>query len=110
MMTDTHDRIAGIVQRLHDAQVTIDRDAANDALDAPRRWFSLDITLTRARAGELLPEGYEFTERDFASQSVGRLLQDAEALTRPLPVDGPGVSVLVVELLELIREARGLGY
>ena len=41
------------------------------------------------------------------------LLTEAEELTRPLPLHRPDLvhgSQLVVDLCDLIREARGLGY
>ena len=91
-------------------------DAA--AADSPLHDLGLGVYLAHSRASALLPDDYELPEdvdllADLEERTPLQLLTEAEELTRPLPLHRPDLvhgSQLVVDLCDLIREARGLGY
>jgi len=108
---DTWDRLGSITQ-LHRAATQVWEQAAPDsALQS----LGLGVYLVQAQASALLPAGYPLPDpnpEDLEEQSALQLLAAAEELTRPLPVHRPDLvysSQLVIDLCDLIREARDLG-
>jgi hypothetical protein len=107
------ERLAVITQLLQHAaaDVWIHADQANPAY--PLRSLGLGVHLAQAQASALLPADYEFPAVDFGGRSPLQLLTAAEELTRRLPLHSPdlaGGSKLAIDLCDLIREARELGY
>jgi hypothetical protein len=113
----TRDRLGSIAQLLHHAATQVWRDAAEAAPASPLHDLGLGVYLAHSQASALLPDDYELRDvdplPDLEERTPLQLLTEAEELTRPLPlreadlVHGPQ---LVVNLCDLIREARGLGY
>ena len=113
----TWDRLGSIAQLLHQAAAQAWSDAAEAAPDSPLHDLGLGVYLAHSRASALLPDDYELPDHDedaeLEERSPLQLLTEAEELTRPLPLHRPDLvhgSQLVVDLCDLIREARGLGY
>ena len=112
----TWNRLGSIVQLLHQAatQVWIDAD---ETAASPLEDFGLGVYLVHSRASALLPGDYELPDvappPDLEERTPLQLLIEAEKLTWPLPLHRPDLihsSQLVVDLCDLIREARSLGY
>lgn len=116
MHTRTHDdawdRLGSITQLLHQAATRVWEGAEPDS---PLQSLGLGVYLVQAQTSSLLPEDYQLPDadqEDLEGQSALRLLMAAEELTRPLPTHRPDLvisSQLVVDLCDLIREARDLG-
>ena len=112
----TWDRIASITQLLHQAATQVWTDADAAAADSPLHDLGLGVYLAHSQASALLPEDYELPDLEvdeLEERTPLQLLTEAEELTRPLPLHRPDLihgSQLVVDLCDLIREARGLGY
>ena len=113
----TWDRLGSIAQLLHQAATQVWSDADEAAPDSPLHDLGLGVYLAHSQASALLPDDYELPDVDDAPDLEERtplqLLTEAEELTRPLPLHQPDLvhgSQLVVDLCDLIREARGLGY
>lgn len=113
----TWDRLGSIAQLLHQAAAQVWNDADEAAPDSPLHDLGLGVYLAHSQASALLPDDYELPDVDPLPDLEGRtplqLLTEAEELTRPLPLHQPDLvhgSQLVVDLCDLIREARGLGY
>ena len=113
----TWDRLGSITQLLHRAAVQVWSDADEAAPDSPLHDLGLGVYLAHSQASALLPDDYELLDVDEAAELEERtplqLLTEAEELTRPLPLHQADLvhgSQLVVDLCDLIREARGLGY
>jgi hypothetical protein len=117
---ETWDRLGAVAQLLHTAALEVWRRADAQTPDSPLHALGLGVYLARAQATALLPADYEIPERDvdhevdeLEEQGALQLLASAEELTRPLPTHRPylvGVCDLVLDLCDLIREARSLGY
>jgi hypothetical protein len=117
---ETWDRLGVVARLLHAAALEVWSRADAQAPDSPLHALGLGVYLAQAQATALLPADYEISERDvdpdvdeLEEQGALRLLASAEELTRPLPTHRPdlvGIADLVVDLCDLIREARGLGY
>jgi hypothetical protein len=117
---ETWDRLGAVARLLHAAALEVWSRADAQAPDSPLHALGLGVYLARAQATALLPADYEIPERDvdanvdeLEEQGALQLLVSAEELTRPLPRHRPdlvGVADLVVDLCDLIREARSLGY
>lgn len=109
---DIWDRLGSITQLLHRAAARVWDDARPDS---PLQSLGLGVYLAQAQASALFPKGYQLPGldiEDLESQSALQLLVRAEELTRPLPShrhDLGNSSQLVVDLCDLIREARDLG-
>lgn len=109
---DTWDRLGSIAQLLHQAATRAWEGAEPDS---PLQSLGLGVYLAQAQASSLLPEDYrlpDVDQEDLEGQSALQLLTAAEELTRPLPAHRPDLvnsSQLVVDLCDLIREARDLG-
>ena len=113
----TSDRLGSIALLLHQAATQVWSDADRSAADSPLHDLGLGVYLAHSQASALLPDDYELPDLDEDAELEERtplqLLTEAEELTRPLPLHRPDLvhgSQLVVDLCELIREARGLGY
>ena len=113
----TWDRLGSIAQLLHQAATQVWTDADAAAADSPLHDLGLGVYLAHSRASALLPDDYELPDvdplPDLEERTPLQLLTEAEELTRPLPLHQPDLvhgSQLVVDLCDLIREARGLGY
>lgn len=112
----TWDRLGSIAHLLHQAATQVWSDADRATADSPLHDLGLGVYLAHSQASTLLPEDYELPDVDaerFEERTPLQLLTDAEELTRPLPLHQPDLihgSQLVVDLCDLIREARGLGY
>ncbi|MPZ62423.1 MAG: hypothetical protein GEU93_14245 [Propionibacteriales bacterium] len=107
------ERLAGAVGLLHQAAIEVWRDADEQAPDSPLHSLGLGVYLAKAQACALLPEDYQIPDVEPEGSGLLRLLARADELIRPLPIRRPdlvGVSQLVVDLYDLIREARELGY
>lgn len=113
----TWDRLGSIAQLLHQAAAQVWSDADEAAPDSPLHDLGLGVYLAHSQASALLPDDYELPDvdplADLEERTPLQLLIEAEELTRPLPLHQPDLvhgSQLVVDLCDLIREARGLGY
>ncbi|WP_370037926.1 hypothetical protein [Nocardioides sp.] len=113
----TWDRLGSIAQLLHQAAAQVWTDADAAAADSPLHDLGLGVYLAHSRASALLPGDYERPDvdslPDLEERTPLQLLTDAEELTRLLPLHQPDLvhgSQLVIDLCDLIREARGLGY
>ena len=109
----TWDRLGSIAQLLHQAAAQVWGDADEAAPDSPLHDLGLGVYLAHSQASALLPDDYELPDVDLEERTPLQLLTEAEELTRPLPLHRPDLvhgSQLVVDLCDLIREARGLGY
>lgn len=113
----TWDRLGSIAQLLHQAATQVWTDADEAAPDSPLHDLGLGVYLAHSQASALLPNDYELPDvdplPDLEERTPLQLLTEAEELTRPLPLPQPDLvhgSQLVVDLCDLIREARGLGY
>ena len=115
----TWDRLGSIAQLLHQAATQVWSDADEAAPDSPLHDLGLGVYLAHSQASALLPDDYELPDVDDPFPDLEertrtlQLLTEAEELTRPLPLHQPDLvhgSQLVVDLCDLIREARGLGY
>lgn len=113
----TWDRLGSIAQLLHQAAAQVWSDADEAAPDSPLHDLGLGVYLAHSQASALLPDAYELPDvdplPDLEERTPLQLLTEAEELTRPLPLHQPDLvhgSQLVVDLCDLIREARGLGY
>lgn len=111
------DRLSSIAQLLHQAATQVWSDADEAAPDSPLHDLGLGVYLAHSQASALLPDDYELPGdellADLEERTPLQLLTEAEELTRPLPLHQPDLvhgSQLVVDLCDLIREARGLGY
>ena len=112
----TWDRLGSIALLLHRAATQVWSDADRAAADSPLHDLGLGVYLAHGQASALLPEDYELPDLEvdeLEERTPLQLLTEAEELTRPLPLHRPDLvhgSQLVVDLCDLIREARGLGY
>jgi hypothetical protein len=113
----TWDRLGSIAQLLHQAATQVWSDADEATPDSPLHDLGLGVYLAHSQASALLPDDYQLPDinplPDLGERTPLKLLTDAEELTRPLPLHQPDLvhgSQLVVDLCDLIREARGLGY
>ena len=113
----TWDRLGSIAQLLHQTAAQVWSDADEAAPDSPLHDLGLGVYLAHSQASALLPDDYELPDidplPDLEERTPLQLLNEAEELTRPLPLHQPDLvhgSQLVVDLCDLIREARGLGY
>jgi hypothetical protein len=117
---ETWDRLGAVARLLHAAALEVWSRADAQAPDSPLHALGLGVYLAQAQATALLPADYQIPGRDvdpdvdeLEEQGALRLLASAEELTRPLPTHRPdlvGIANLVVDLCDLIREARSLGY
>jgi hypothetical protein len=114
----TWDRLGSITQLLHQAATQVWSDADEAAPVSPLHDLGLGVYLAHSQASALLPDDYELPDVDdplpeLEERTPLQLLTEAEELTRPLPLHQPDLvhgSQLAVDLCDLIREARGLGY
>ena len=113
----TWDRLGWIAQLLHQAAAQVWSDADEATPNSPLHDLGLGVYLAHSQASALLPDDYELPDvdplPDLEERTPLQLLTEAEELTRPLPLHQPDLvqgSQLVVDLCDLIREARGLGY
>ena len=112
----TWDRLGSIALLLHQAATQVWSDADEAAPDSPLHDLGLGVYLAHSQASALLPDDYELPDVDvdeLEERTPLQLLTEAEELTRPLPLHQPDLvhgSQLVIDLCDLIREARGLGY
>ena len=113
----TRGHLGSIAQLLHQAATQVWSDAEQAAPNSPLHDFGLGVYLAHAKASALLPDDYELPHIDPVPELEKRtplqLLTEAEELSRPLPLHRPDLvhgSELVVDLCDLIREARGHGY
>jgi hypothetical protein len=112
----TWDRLGSIALLLHQAANQVWSDADRATADSPLHDLGLGVYLAHSQASALLPDDYELPDLDedaeLEERSPLQLLTEAEELTRPLPLHQRDLvhgSQLVVDLCDLIREARGLG-
>jgi hypothetical protein len=112
----TWDRLGTIALLLHQAATQVWSDADRAAADSPLHDLGLGVHLAHSQASALLPDdcGLPDVEVDELEERTPlQLLTEAQELTRPLPLHRADLvhgSQLVVDLCDLIREARGLGY
>jgi hypothetical protein len=114
----TWDRLGSITQLLHQAATHVWSDADEAAPESRLHDLGLGVYLAHSQASALLPDDYELLDvadplPELEERTPLQLLTEAEELTRPLPLHQPDLvhgSQLVVDLCDLIREARGLGY
>ncbi|GAB2863840.1 hypothetical protein [Nocardioides pacificus] len=113
----TWHRLGLIAQLLHQAAVQVWDDADEAAPDSPLHDLGLGIYLAHSHASALLADSAEPPHDAPLPELQGRtplqLLIEAEELIRPLPVRRAELVrgwQLVVDLCDLVREARSLGY
>lgn len=107
------DRLAEAVHLLRQAALEVWNRVDNSGSRAALHALGVGIYLAEATAAALLPDGYQIPDTSVESSTPRQLLEQAEQLTRNLPLDSPeltGVSGLVVDLCDLIREARDAGF
>ena len=108
---DTWDRLGSITQLLHQAATRVWEQADPDS---PLQSLGLGVYLVQAQASALLPADHPLPDLNLEGlegQTALQLLTAAEELTRPLPAHRPDLvnsAQLVVDLCDLIREARDL--
>jgi hypothetical protein len=114
---DTWVRLGSVAQLLHQAASRVWSDADEAAPDSPLHELGLGVYLAHSRASALLPDNFQMPDTDLLADleecTPLQLLTEAEELTRPLPLHQADLvhgSQLVLDLCDLIREARGLGY
>lgn len=110
---ETWDHLAAAVELLdRAARATLD-DTPEQKLDCAHYTFGHGIYLAWAQACAMLPANHITTAAlPTGAETVTRLLVAAEEHTRALPLGVPeldGLSQLVRDLCDLIREARALG-
>jgi len=112
----TWDRLGTIALLLHQAATQVWSDADRAAADSPLHDLGLGVYLAHSQASALLPDDCELPDvevDELEERTPLQLLTEAQELTRPLPLHRADLvhgSQLVVDLCDLIREARGLGY
>jgi hypothetical protein len=114
---ETWGRLSAVAHLLHHAATKVWQLADQQAPDVALQSFGLAVYLARAQVIELVPLGHRLPEDsavhlDLAGQTVLQLLAAAEKQTRTLPTYRPdlaGCRQLVVDLCDLVREARDLG-
>lgn len=132
LIANDDDPIRGLEQLillLDRASRAFDRAADQAGTSSPLGWLGLGVFLAQAQAVELLPHGHVIADLDqvdhlltqsleaagrgpAAEHSALQLLRAAEQITCSgvlQHVDLPGLSPLVVELCDLIREASSVG-
>ena len=111
------DRLGAITQLLYQAATRVWSDADEAAPDSPLHDLGLGVYLAHSHAAGLLPDNYQVPDVAPEGRTALQLLTEAEELTHPLPPRLPSPhlpdlvhgSQLVVDLCDLIEEARGLG-
>ena len=118
-----------LILLLDRASRACERAAKQVDTGSPQGWLGLGILLVQAQAVELLPSGHMIADLDRvddlldqtletagrgpnSEHSVLQMLCAAERITRSDALQGsdwPGLSALVVELCDLIREASSVG-
>lgn len=112
---ETWDSLGEVVQLLHRAARLVWNVADHHEATSPLKSLGMGVFLAAGQATALLPESWDLhiLGLDDDQRSPLQLLQAAEALTRS-PSLHPGLveglSPLVVDVCDLIREARDLGY
>ena len=132
LIANDDDPIRGLEQLillLDRASRECDRAADQAGTGSPLGWLGLGVFLAQAQAVELLPQGHVIADLDrvdalldrgldtggrgpAAEHSALQLLRAAEQITRSDVLqlaDLPGLSPLVAELCDLIREASSVG-
>lgn len=110
--SETNDLLAALTQLLHHAAAQVWEQADQEPPDSPLQSLGLGVYLARSQAAELLPADHPAPDVDELDEHTTalQLLTAAEELTRALP---PRVDLiatdLVINLCDLIREARDLG-
>ena len=109
---DIWDRLGSITQLLHRAAIQVWEQAEPDS---PMQSLGLGVYLVHAQVSALIPTDHsplELDQEDLEGRTALQLLTAAQELTRPLPAHRPDLvnSVqLVIDLCDLIREARHVG-
>jgi hypothetical protein len=106
-------RLSIVTLLLQHTAIAVWSHADQTSPDSPLHSLGLGVYLAHAQTTALLPDGYEFPDVDLQRGTPLQLLIAAEELTRSLPLHRPdlaGGSQLVVDLCDLVREARDLGY
>lgn len=120
------DRLATAAQLLNRAALTVWERADAEPIDSPLHGLGLGIYLAGAHTTALLPPDHEAGALDDpaiarleakadpgTAQGVLGMLLAAEELTSSLPIHRPELAPATqtgLELCDLIREARALGY
>ena len=112
---EARERLGAAAQLLHHAALEVWSRADNQDPDSALHSLGLGVYLAEAQLSAMLPDDHQVPDLDIDPAELGtlQLLTSAEELTRPLPLHRPdlvGASQLVVDLCDLIREARHLGY
>lgn len=114
---ETWTRLGAAVQLLHHAALKLWSHADQAPAAAAVHSLGLGVQLAHGRAAALLPREFELPEVEIDDRTALQMITAAEELTRGLPVRQPGSRIdvvdsseLVVDLCDLIREARGLDY
>lgn len=114
---ETGRRLSAVAHVLHHAAAKVWQRADHQPPDLALQSFGLAIYLARAHAIELVPLDYRLPDdgivgTDLMGQSALQLLAAAEEQTRTLPMYRPDLAdrrQLVIDLCDLVREARDLG-
>jgi hypothetical protein len=111
---ETWERLGAAAQLLHHAALEVWSRADDQDPDSSLHSLGLGVYLAEAQLSALLPDDQDVPDLDIDPDEHGtlQLLTSAEELTRTLPLHRPdlvGASQLVVDLCDLIREARHLG-
>lgn len=113
---ETWRRLSAVAHLLHYAATKVWQRADLQPPDVTLQSFGLAVYLARAQVIELVPLGHRLPDDaghlDLADQTALQLLAAAEKQTRTLPTYPPDLAdcrQLVVDLCDLVREARDLG-
>lgn len=122
-LNDGTEDLEELVLLLDRASRHIWSDADYASTGSPLHPLGLGVFLAQGQAAELLPEGHVISgdlryqvvdqELDHAEPNPLQLLRAAEEITRAESLQQaelPGLSQLVVDLSDLIREASSVGY
>lgn len=110
-------QLSTVAHLLHHAATSLWERAEQPLPDTELQSFGLAVYLARSQAIELVPLGYRLPQDDegaldVSGQTVLELLVTAGQYTRSLPLHRPDRAageLLIVDLCDLVREARDLG-
>lgn len=107
------ERLGTAIHLLRHAALEVWKRADESGPQSDLHALGLGVYLTESKAAALLPDDHPIPDGEVESSNPRQLLEQAEKLTRNLPLDRPELadaSGLVVDLCDLIREARDVGY
>ncbi len=112
-LTDqTLEVLEAVVSHLHHAASGVWAVLDQGGVTLDLQYLGLGVCLAQGNAAALVPEGHDFTQAEPPAETDPvLLLRSAEQLLRRIPPDSvPGLSGLVVEVCDLVRENADHGH